>query len=333
MMQAIVQDTYGSPEVLRLGEIDKPVAGDKEVLVRVHAAGVDQGVWHEMAGQPYVMRVMGFGLRAPKIRVRGNDVAGTVEAVGSNVTGFRPGDEVFGACEGASTGSFAQYACARADRLAPKPASLTFEQAAAVPVSGCTALKAVRDTAEVRAGQRVLIIGAGGGVGSFAVQLAKASDAEVTGVCSAAKTDLVRSIGADHVIDYTREDFADGRRRYDVIIDMAGNRPLSALRRALTTRGTLVIVGGEAAGKWFMGLDRQLRALLLSPLVGQRLRSFVSLVRKEDLRALASLVEAGKVIPAIGRTYPLSDTPEAIRDLRAGRARGKLVITMPTAER
>ena len=332
-MQAIVQDTYGPPEVLRLREIDKPVAGNDEVLVRVHAAGVDQGVWHVMSGQPYMMRVMGFGLRAPKVRVRGDDVADTVEAVGANVTGFRPGDEVFGACEGTDSGSFAEYACARADRLVPKPAKLTFEQAAAVPASGCTALKAVRDKGEVRAGQRVLIIGAGGGVGSFAVQLAKASDAEVTGVCSAAKADLVRSIGADHVIDYTREDFADGRQRYDVIIDTAGNRPLPVLRRALTPRGTLVIAGGEAAGKWLMGLDRQLRALVLSPFVGQKLRSFVSLVREEDLQALTALVEAGKITPAVGQTYPLSEAPEAIRDLRAERARGKLVITVLTSER
>jgi NADPH:quinone reductase-like Zn-dependent oxidoreductase len=331
-MQAIVQDTYGSADVLGLRDIDKPVAGDKEVLVRVHAAGVDQGVWHEMSGQPYVMRVMGFGLRAPKVRVRGNDVAGTAEAVGGNVTAFRPGDAVFGACEGAGSGSFAEYACARADRLVPKPANLTFEQAAAIAVSGCTALKAVRDKAEVRAGQRVLITGAGGGVGSFAVQLAKALDAEVTGVCSAAKADLVRSIGADHAIDYTREDFADGRQRYDVIIDTAGNRPLSVLRRTLSPRGTLVIVGGEAAGKWFMGLDRQLRALVLSPFVGQKLLSIVSLVRKEDLQELTALIEAGKVTPAVGRTYPLSEAPEAIRDLRAGRARGKLVITVLTAE-
>jgi NADPH:quinone reductase-like Zn-dependent oxidoreductase len=332
-MRAIVQDTYGSPEVLELRHIDEPTAGDEDVLVRVHAAGVDQGVWHTMSGQPYMMRVMGFGLRAPKVRVRGNDVAGTVEAVGGNVTGFRPGDEVFGVCEGAGGGSFADYACARADKLALKPANLSFEQAAAVPVSGCTALKAVRDKAEVRAGQRVLVIGAGGGVGSFVVQLAKAVDAEVTGVCSAAKADLVRSIGADHAIDYTREDFADGRQRYDAIIDTAGNRPLSVLRRALTPRGTLVIVGGEAAGKWLMGLDRQLRALMLSPFVGQKLRSFVSLVRKQDLQALAALAEAGKVTPAVARTYPLTEAPDAIRDLRTGHASGKLVIAVLTAER
>jgi len=327
-MKAIVQDTYGSTEVLRLTDIDAPAPRNNEVVVRVHAAGVDQGVWHEMSGQPYLMRVMGFGLRAPRVRVRGNDVAGTVEAVGADVIGFRPGDAVFGACEGAGSGSFAEYARARADRLVPKPSHLTFEQAAAVPVSGCTALAAVRDKAQVRAGQRVLIIGAGGGVGSFAVQVAKALDAEVTGVCSAAKANLVRSIGADHVIDYTREDFADGRRRYDVIIDTAGNRPLPVLRRALTPQGTLVIVGGEAGGKWFMGLDRQLRGLTLSPFTRQKLRSFVSLVRKKELQALTALIEGGKVTPAVGRIYPLHEAPAAIRDLRAGRAAGKLVITV-----
>src|SRR5215210_7120237 len=217
-MKAIVQDTYGSPDVLELREIDMPVIGDDEVLVRVHAAGLDQGVWHLMAGLPYLVRVAGVGFRAPKNPVRGVDVAGRVEAVGKTVTGFQPGDEVFGTCRG----SFAEYACARPDRLAPKPANLTFEQAAAVPVSGCTALQAVRDRGKVRPGQRVLIIGAGGGVGTFAVQLAKAFGAEVTGVCSTTKTDLVGSIGADHVVDYTREDFADGRNRYDVILDIVG---------------------------------------------------------------------------------------------------------------
>src|SRR6266581_1052498 len=231
-MKAIVQDTYGSPDVLELRDIDKPVVGDDEVLVRVHAAGVDQGVWHLMAGMPYLLRLAGFGLRAPKNPVRGSDVAGRVEAVGENVTRFQPGDEVFGTCDG----SFAEYASARADRLAPKPANLSFEQAAAVPTSGLAALQAVRDQGKVRPGQRVLIIGAGGGVGTFAVQIAKAGGAEVTGVSSASKTELVRSIGADHVIDYTREDFADGRNRYDVILDIAGNRSLSELRRALTPR-------------------------------------------------------------------------------------------------
>src|SRR5207248_8084508 len=239
-MKAIVQDRYGSPDVLELREIERPVIGDDDVLVRVQAAGVDQGVWHEVAGLPYLFRVGGIGVRAPKNPVPGHDVAGIVEAVGGKVTGFQPGDEVFGTCRGA----FAEYASARADRLAPKPANLSFEHAAAVPTSAATALQALRGKSKVRAGQRVLIIGAGGGVGTFAVQLAKAYSADVTGVCSTSKTDLVRSLGADHVIDYTREDFADGRDRCDIILDIAGNRSLSYLRRGLAPRGTLVIVGG-----------------------------------------------------------------------------------------
>jgi NADPH:quinone reductase-like Zn-dependent oxidoreductase len=241
-MKAIVQDTYGSSEALRLEDVERPSPGDDDVLVRVHAAGVDPGVWHLMTGMPYVVRVMGVGLRKPKVRVRGRDLAGRVETVGGTVTRFQPGDEVFGTCDG---GSYAECACAREGRLAPKPASLTLEQAAAVPVSGITALHAVRDTGRVQPGQKVLVIGAGGGVGSFAVQLAKAFGADATGVCSAAKADLVLSLGADHVIDYAREDFADGRTRYDVIVDTAGRRSLSHLRRALASRGTLVLVGGE----------------------------------------------------------------------------------------
>ena len=323
-MKAIVQERYGPPDVLQLREIDPPVVGEDEVLVRVRAAGVDQGVWHLMAGLPYLVRIAGVGLRAPKNPVRGVDVAGRVEAIGENVTGFQPGDEVFGTCRG----SFAEYGCARADRLAPKPASLTFEQAAAVPVSGCTALQAVRDRGNVRPGQRVLIIGAGGGVGTFAVQLAKAFGAEVTGVCSTSKTDLVRSIGADHVIDYTREDFADGRNRYDVILDIAGNRSLSQLRGALAPNGTLVIVGGEGGGRWFGGIDRQLRALVLSPFVGQKLGTWIATQPKEDLETLRELLEAGKITPVVDRTFPLSEAPEAIRYLRDGRAHGKVVITL-----
>ncbi len=326
-MKAIVQDMYGSPDVLELREIDKPVVGGDEVLVRVHAAGVDQGVWHLTAGLPYLVRVAGVGLRAPKNPVRGVDVAGRVEAVGENVTRFGPGDEVFGTCRG----SFAEYACAGADRLVPKPANLTFEQAAAVPVSGCTALQAVRDRGKVRAGQRVLIIGAGGGVGTFAVQLAKAFGAEVTGVCSTTKVELVRSIGADRVIDYTREDFADGRNRFDVILDIAGNRSLSHLRRALAPEGTLVIVGGEGGGRWLGGVDRTLRALVLSPFARQKLGTWIATQPKEDLEALRELLEAGKVTPVVDRTFPLTEVPEAIRYLRDGRARGKVVITVSGA--
>jgi NADPH:quinone reductase-like Zn-dependent oxidoreductase len=323
-MKAIVQDAYGSPDALQLREIDTPVVGGDEVLLRVHAAGLDQGVWHIMAGLPYPIRLAGYGLRAPKNPVPGSDAAGRVEAVGKNVTWFQRGDEVFGTCRG----SFAEYACARADRLAPKPANLTFEQAAAVPISGYAALQAVRDQGKVRPGQRVLIIGAGGGVGTFAVQLAKAFGAEVTGVCSTAKTELVRSLGADQVIDYTREDFADGRNRYDVILDIAGNRSLSHLRRALTRDGTLVIVGGEGGGKWLGGIDRQLRAMLLSPFVGQKLGTWISKEREEDLETLRELLEAGKLTPVVDRTFPLREVPEAIRYLREGRPRGKVVITV-----
>jgi NADPH:quinone reductase-like Zn-dependent oxidoreductase len=323
-MKAIVQDAYGTTEVLRLDEIGTPAIGDDEVLVRVRAAGLDQSVWHLMAGEPYLVRIMGYGLRAPKDRVRGWDLAGRVEAVGGKVTRFQPGDEVFGTC----SGSFAEYACARADRLARMPANLAFEQGAAVPTSGYTALQGIRDKGRVRPGHRVLVIGAGGGVGTFAVQLAKAFGAEVTGVCSTAKVDLVRSIGADRVIDYTREDLADGRNRYDVILDTAGNRPLSRLRRALALRGTLVIVGGEGGGRWLGGIDRQLRAHLLSPFVRQRMGTFIAKERREDLEALRELLEAGTVAPVVDRTFPLGEVPEAIRYLRDGRARGKVVIAV-----
>ena len=320
-MKAVVRDAYGSTDVLRLEEIAAPVAGEGEVLVRVVAAGLDQGVWHLMAGMPYVMRVAGFGLRAPKNPLLGYDLAGRVEAVGPGAAPFQPGDEVFGTC----AGSFAEYAVARADRLVPKPANVSFEQAAATPTSGYTALQAVRDHGKVEAGKSVLVIGAGGGVGTFAVQIAKTRGAEVTGVCGAAKTELVRSIGADHVIDYTKEDFTDGRVRYDVILDTAGNRPLSHLRRALTPRGTLVIVGGEDGGKW-LGIRRQLRAAALSPFVGQKLGFFIAKQQSSDLEELSRLLEAGAIRPVVDRTFPLDEVPDAIRYLRDGRARGKVVI-------
>ncbi len=323
-MKAIAQDKYGSPDVLELEEVDKPVVGDDDVLVRVHAAGVDPGVWHLMTGLPYLVRIMGFGLLKPKTSVRGMDVSGQVEAVGKDVTQFQRGDEVFGTCNG----SFAEYACAREDKLAPKPANLTFEQAAAIPISGCTALQGLRDAGKVQPGLKTLIIGAAGGVGTFAVQLAKAFGAQVTGVCSTTKADLVRSIGADAVIDYTRDDFADGVQLYDLILDTAGNRSLSHLRRALAPRGTLVIIGGEGGGRWFGGTDRQLRALMLSPFVSQKLRPLLSMERKEDLHFLKELVEAGRVTPFIDRTYPLSEVPGAIRYLEEGHARGKVVITV-----
>jgi NADPH:quinone reductase-like Zn-dependent oxidoreductase len=322
-MKAVVQDTYGAPDVLEVREIDKPVPKDDEVLVRVHAAGVDPGVWHLMTGRPYLVRVMGYGLRTPKVRVRGRDVAGRVAAVGNNVTQVQPGAEVFGIGEG----SFAEYVRARADKLAPKPANLSFQQAAAVPISGLTALQALRDTGKVQPGQLVLIVGAAGGVGSFAVQLAKAFGAQVTGVCSTTKVGLVRSIGAEEVVDYTREEFADGARHWDLIVDTAGRRSLAQLRRALARRGTLVIVGGEGGGRWLGGFDRQiLRAPLLSALVRQRLRPFVSKERRADLLVLKELIEAGKVTPVIDRTYPLGEASAAIRYLEAGHARGKIVV-------
>ncbi|PVZ60334.1 NAD(P)-dependent alcohol dehydrogenase [Arthrobacter sp. H-02-3] len=323
-MKAIIQDTYGSVEVLELRDVDVPVPGDDDVLIRVRAAGVDQGVWHLMTGLPYLTRVAGYGLTKPKTRIRGRAVAGRVEAVGRNVVGFRPGDEVYGTCEG----SFAEYVCAKEGRLALKPKNLSFEQAAAVPISAVTALQALRDTGKVQPGQDVLVIGAAGGVGAYAVQLAKAFGAEVTGVCSTAKTDLVRSIGADHVIDYTHDDFADGARQFDLIVDTAGNRRLSVLRRALKPKGTLAIVGGEGGGRLTGGFERSLRAALLSAFVGQQLKGVMSTERAEDLRFLAGLIEAGAVTPVVGRCYALADAPAAIRDLRDGQVRGKAVVTV-----
>ena len=322
-MKAIVQDAYGSPNVLKLADINKPEPGDNEVLVRVHAAGVDRGVWHLMTGLPYLTR-LAFGLRAPKNPVPGMDVAGVVEAVGKNVTRFQPGDEVFGV----GKGTFAEYALAREDKLAPKPANLTFEQAAVVAISGLTALQGLRDHGRVAPGQRVLIIGASGGVGTFAVQIAKAFGAHVTGGCSTTKVNLVRSIGADHVIDYTREDFAQGEHRYDLILDISGSSPLSRLRRALTLRGTLVIVGGEGGGRWLGVVDRLLRAHLLFPFVSQKLGTFISSENHEELIVLKELIESGKLTPVIDRTYPLSEAPEAIRYLEEGHARGKVVIAV-----
>lgn len=322
-MRAVVRDAYGTVDVLRVEETAKPVADDGEVLIRVLAAGVDQGVWHLMAGMPYAMRLAGFGLRAPKNAWLGYDVAGRVEAVGAHAGAFRPGDAVFGTCRG----SFAEYAVARADRLALKPDEVSFEQAAATPTSGYTALQAVRDHGKVEAGQRVLVIGAGGGVGTFCVQIAKVDGAEVTGVCGTAKTEVVRSIGADNVIDYTKENAVDGRNRYDVILDIAGNRPLSQLRHALTPRGTLVIVGGEDAGNW-LGVRRQLRAAAVSPFIGQKLGFFVAKQRSRDLEELRDLLTTGAVRAVVDRTFPLDEVPQAISYLRGGHARGKVVITI-----
>jgi NADPH:quinone reductase-like Zn-dependent oxidoreductase len=322
-MRAITLDTYGEADVLHLTEIPRPEPADTEVLLRVHAAGLDRGVWHLMTGRPYLAR-LAFGFRAPRNPVPGMDVAGTVVAVGSAVTRFAVGDEVFGV----GKGSFAEYTVARENQLAVKPVNLSFEQAAVVPVSASTALQAVVDRGRVEAGQKVLVIGASGGVGSYAVQLAKASGAEVTGVSSTAKLDLVRTLGADHVIDYTQEDFADGVHRYDLVLDIAGNPKLSCLRRALTRSGTLVLVGGEEGGNFSGGMNRSFRALALSMFLRQRMTMFVAKQSSADLERLTELIEAGKVTPSIDRTYPLEQAPDAMRHLVAGQARGKIAITI-----
>jgi NADPH:quinone reductase-like Zn-dependent oxidoreductase len=326
-MKAIVQDRYGDVAVLDLRDIDQPVPTDDQVLVRVHAAGLHRGDWHVMTGLPYLIRVVvpTLGLRGPRSPVLGMDVAGHVEAVGASVTRFQPGDAVFGWCDGA----FAEYACAPEDQLAAKPANLSFEQAAVVPISGFAALQGLRDEGQIQEGQTVLVIGAAGGVGSFAVQLAKAFGAKVTGVASTAQVELVGTIGADDVIDYTRQDVTDGTRQWDLILDCAGRRTLSQLRRALTPTGTLVIVGGEGGGRWLGGFDRNLRAVALSRFTSQRLRMLSSKPRQEDLEVLRELIEAGKVTPVIGRSYPLAEVPEAIRQLVEGRGGGgKVVITV-----
>jgi NADPH:quinone reductase-like Zn-dependent oxidoreductase len=325
-MRAITQDRYGGPDVLELRDIARPAPKDGEVLIRVRAAGLHRGDWHVMTGLPYLIRLVvpTLGLRRPKSPVLGMDVAGTVEAVGGGVTRFQPGDAVFGWTDGA----FAEYATAPQDQLAAMPAALDFEQAAVVPISGFAALQALRDVGEIQAGQRVLVIGAAGGVGSFAVQLAKAFGAEVTGVGSTTQLDLIRSLGAEHVIDYTREDVTDGTRHWDLVLDTAGHRSLSRLRRALTPTGTLVIVGSEGRGRWLGGFDRNLRAVALSRFVGQRLRMLSSTPRPRDLQTLRELVEAGKLTPAVDRTYPLAEVPDAIRHMVAGHVRGKLAITV-----
>jgi NADPH:quinone reductase-like Zn-dependent oxidoreductase len=323
-MKAIVQDSYGSADVLELRDIDTPQVADDQVLVRVHAAGVDRGVWHLMAGLPYPIRIAGYGVRAPKYPVPGMDLAGVVEAVGRGVTRFAPGDEVFGIGKGA----FAEYAVALESKLAPKPANLDFDQAGAIAISGLTALQALRDVAHVQAGQKVLIIGASGGVGTYAVQVAKAFGAHVTGVASTSKLDLVRAIGADEVIDYTKVDFATGGIRYDVIVDIGGNASLTRLRKALSPTGTVAIVGGETGGRWLGGFDRMLRAPMLSPFVSQDLRSVTASENSADMLVLRDMIEAGQVTPVIERSYALVDTPNAIRQVEQGKARGKVVISI-----
>jgi NADPH:quinone reductase-like Zn-dependent oxidoreductase len=325
-MRAIVQDAYGTADVLHMQDIERPIMGDDEVLIRVRAAGVDPGVWHLMSGRPYLVRAMGFGLTKPKVRVRGRDVAGVVEAVGAKVTRFQPGDEVYGTCE---TGSFAEFATAPEKQLARKPANLSFEQAAAVPISGATALQGVRDAGRVQPGQRVMVIGAAGGVGAFAVQIAASMGASVTAVCSTGKADLVRSIGAVDVIDYTQHEVDVNGASYDVIIDTAGNRPLSVLRRALAPQGALVLVGGEHGGGAMLGgFERQLSAPLVSLFSSQRLVGLVAKERAEDFEALTALIESGSITPVIDRAFSLSDAADAIRYVSEGHAAGKVVLAV-----
>lgn len=322
-MRAITQRTYGTADMWALAEIDIPEVKASQVLVKVRAAGLDRGTWHLMSGLPYAMRLV-LGFRGPKTAVPGIDLAGTVVAIGADVTRFEVGDEVFGI----GKGTYAEFAAVREDRLAHKPADLSFELAAALGVSGSTALRAVIDGGRVAAGQKVLVLGASGGVGSYAVQIAASLGAEVTGVCSEGKADLVRSLGAAHVLDYAREDFADGRATYDVIIDIAGNPSVSRLRRALSAHGTAVLVGGEDGGRLTGGMDRQLRALALSPFTGQRFAMVSPREHFSFLERLATMVQDGTVVPSVERTYPLHEAPEAMRQLAAGEVRGKLVITI-----
>lgn len=336
-IKAIVQYKYGSPDVLDLKEIDSPVVKDDEVLVHVHAASVHPDVWHVVRGVPYVLRIMGAGLLKPKNGVPGTDLAGRVEAVGRNVTQFGPGDKVFGeSIRGYSWtngGAFAEYVSVSQEGLARKPDNLTFEQAAAVPTSGLIALQGLRYQGQLQAGQKVLINGAGGGVGTIAVQLAKSYGAEVTGVDSTEKLDTVRSLGADHVIDYTREDFTQGGERYDLILDIPGNHSFSDCRRALTTQGTYVLIGhdqfGESGHRILGTLPRFMKLMVMSPFVSQLPKvSFSMPAKKDSMAVLKELLEAGKLTPVVDRTYPLSEVPEAIRYLEEGHTRGKVVITV-----
>jgi NADPH:quinone reductase-like Zn-dependent oxidoreductase len=321
-MTAVVQRRYGSADVLRTERITRPVAGPGEVLVRVEAAGLDRGTWHLMAGKPYAVRLV-TGMRRPRQPVSGKDVAGVVVAVGATVTRFSVGDEVFGI----GVGTFAELAVAREGKLARKPAGLTFVQAAVAAISGSTALRAVIDVGGVQPGQKVLVLGASGGVGSYAVQIAKAAGAEVTGVCSSAKADLVRSLGADHVIDYSREDFADGRQSYDVIIDIAGNPTWTRLRQALTPTGIAVLVGGEG-GDRLTGMNHQLLTLVRAMFTHRRAALLTPVEKAEHLERLAALIEEGRVTPSVERTYPLDRADEAMRHLEAGQVRGKIAVTM-----
>lgn len=326
-MKAIVYHQYGSPDVLRLEEIEEPTAGDNEVVIRVRAAALNPYDWHFMRGLPYLVRIIA-GLRKPKVTRLGFDVAGEVEAVGRNVTQHKPGDEVFGGCSGALAGAFAEYACASESALARKPDNVTFGQAAAVPMGALTALQGLRDKGHIQPGHKVLVNGAAGGVGSFGVQIAKAFGAEVTGVCSTRNMEMVRSIGAGRVIDYTQEDFTDGGQRYDLILDAVGNRSLSACRRALNPKGILVMAGGQA-DRWMIGpLARALSAGWLSRFGSQKLVGLLARSSKEDLGIMHDLMASGKVTPVVDRTYKLNEVPEAIRYLEEGHARGKVVIAV-----
>jgi len=321
-MRAIAYHDYGPPDVLRCEEIDTPIPGDDEVLIKVRAASVNPRDWRFMRGAPYMIRIM-TGLRRPETTRLGVDLAGEVEAIGRNVTEFQPGDEVFGA----SLGAFGEYVCADQRSVALKPANVSFERAAAVPTAALTALQALRDKGRVQPGQMVLINGAAGGVGTFAVQLAKWLGAEVTGVCSTRNVALVQSIGADHVVDYTRDDFTRGERRYDLILDIVGNRSLLACRRVMAAQGTLLVVGDSSKGQWLGPLLSPLKAIAISPFVSQTLSPFFTRSSKQDLITLKELLEAGTVVPVIDSTYPLSEVHEAIRYLEEGHARGKVVIT------
>jgi NADPH:quinone reductase-like Zn-dependent oxidoreductase len=323
-MKAVVYCEYGSPDVLKIENVEKPVPGDGQVLVRVRAAGVNPLDWHYLRGTPYLVR-LDSGLRKPEVTRLGVDYAGTVEAIGNNVTRFKPGDEVFGGRNGA----FAEYVTAREDRaIALKPANISFEQAAAVPIAAVTALQGLRDKGHLRPGQKVLINGASGGVGTFAVQIAKSFGAEVTGVCSTRNVEMVRSIGADKVVDYTREDFTDGTERYDLILDNVGNHSLQEIRRVLAPEGILVMIGGSSDGNWIGPLLGPIKALLLSPFVGQTFSMMLAQLNQEDLSVLSDLMQTGTVTPVIDRRYTLQETPDAIRYIEEGHARGKVVITM-----
>jgi NADPH:quinone reductase-like Zn-dependent oxidoreductase len=326
-VKAIVRDSYGSPNVLELTDIDKPEPADDEVLLRIHAASVNPADWHFLRGIPYIAR-MQFGLRNPKDRVLGCDVAGHIEAVGKNVTMLQPGEEVFGSLFMHGLGAFAEWVCISEDLLAPKPAALSFEQVAAVPLAALTALQGLRDHGRIEPGHKVLIIGASGGVGTFAVQIAKSFDAEVSGVCSTKNLEMVRSLGAEHVIDYTKEDFTHSGQKYDLIFQLAGTLSPSECRSALTSKGTLVISSGESEGRWIGPVDRVIKALVLSAFVSQKMVSFTVKPNREDLQLLKQFIEDGTITPVIDRTYPLAQVPEAIGYLEEGHARGKVVITV-----